>query len=72
MDCMVFVARLILDSKTRRPKGFGFVTFMSEDDAHKAIKGLNGRVTTPSSDVRVLLCSFQLLKPLSVTFYLFY
>uniref|UniRef100_A0A7N0UCN7 RRM domain-containing protein n=1 Tax=Kalanchoe fedtschenkoi TaxID=63787 RepID=A0A7N0UCN7_KALFE len=37
-------AHLILDQRTRRPKGFGFVTFGSEDEAQKAIKGLDGRI----------------------------
>ncbi|CAM8913171.1 unnamed protein product [Rhodiola kirilowii] len=37
-------AHLVMDTKTRRPKGFGFVTFGTEDEAQKAIKGLNGRI----------------------------
>ncbi|CAH9093874.1 unnamed protein product [Cuscuta epithymum] len=37
-------ARLLVDSKTRRPKGFGFVTFESETDAHNALKALNGKI----------------------------
>lgn len=41
----VFLARLISDQQTQRPKGFGFVTFKSEDDAQKALKALNGKVT---------------------------
>ncbi|CAM8909963.1 unnamed protein product [Rhodiola kirilowii] len=36
-------AHLVMDTKTRRPKGFGFVTFGTEDEAQKAIKGLNGK-----------------------------
>ncbi|XP_006418974.2 cold-inducible RNA-binding protein isoform X2 [Eutrema salsugineum] len=37
-------ARLIRDPETQRPKGFGFVTFESEDDAQKALKSLDGRI----------------------------
>jgi cold-inducible RNA-binding protein len=41
---VVCVARLVVESKTLRPKGFGFVTFESEADARKALKAMNGRV----------------------------
>uniref|UniRef100_A0A7N0ZZG4 RRM domain-containing protein n=1 Tax=Kalanchoe fedtschenkoi TaxID=63787 RepID=A0A7N0ZZG4_KALFE len=45
VGAQVFVStHLILDQRTRRPKGFGFVTFGSEDEAQKAIKGLDGRI----------------------------
>ncbi|KAG7627495.1 RNA-binding domain superfamily [Arabidopsis thaliana x Arabidopsis arenosa] len=37
-------ARLIRDSETQRPKGFGFITFDSEDDARKALKSLDGKI----------------------------
>ncbi|CAA7036781.1 unnamed protein product [Microthlaspi erraticum] len=37
-------ARLIRDPETQRPKGFGFVTYESEDDARKAIKSLDGKI----------------------------
>ncbi|CAH8296694.1 unnamed protein product [Eruca vesicaria subsp. sativa] len=37
-------ARLIKDSQTQRPKGFGFVTFESEDDAQKAMKAMDGKI----------------------------
>ncbi|KAG5253683.1 small RNA-binding protein [Salix suchowensis] len=40
----VCVARLVVEPKTHRPKGFGFVTFESEADAGKALKAMNGRV----------------------------
>lgn len=33
-----------MDEKTQRPKGFGFVTYESEVEAHKALKAMNGRV----------------------------
>ncbi|XP_059626641.1 organelle RRM domain-containing protein 6, chloroplastic-like [Cornus florida] len=37
-------ARLVKDPRTQRPKGFGFVTFESEVEAHKALKSMNGRI----------------------------
>ncbi|PON33282.1 Splicing factor-like protein [Trema orientale] len=37
-------ARLIVDPKTRRPKGLGFVTYESEVEAQKALKAMYGRV----------------------------
>ncbi|XP_025015555.1 small RNA-binding protein 11, chloroplastic isoform X1 [Ricinus communis] len=36
-------ARLVLDPRTQKPKGFGFVTFDSESQAQKALKAMNGR-----------------------------
>ncbi|KAI8573838.1 hypothetical protein RHMOL_Rhmol01G0306300 [Rhododendron molle] len=41
-------ARLVMDPITRRPKGFGFVTYDSEVEAQKAIKSMNGRVLSLS------------------------
>ncbi|KFK27526.1 hypothetical protein AALP_AA8G394900 [Arabis alpina] len=41
---LITQARLIRDSRTQRPKGFGFVTFESEDDAQKALKALDGKI----------------------------
>ncbi|XP_044482450.1 small RNA-binding protein 11, chloroplastic isoform X1 [Mangifera indica] len=41
---VVTEARMILDPKTQRPKGFGFVSFESEVEAQKALKAMNGRV----------------------------
>uniref|UniRef100_A0A166DEG5 RRM domain-containing protein n=1 Tax=Daucus carota subsp. sativus TaxID=79200 RepID=A0A166DEG5_DAUCS len=38
-------AKLVIDEKTQRPKGFGFVTFKSEDEARNALKAMNGRVS---------------------------
>lgn len=40
----LYTARLVIDRETRRPKGFGFVTFESEIDAQKALEAMNGRV----------------------------
>lgn len=37
----VMQVRIINDRETGRPRGFGFVTMASEDEAHKAIEALN-------------------------------
>lgn len=37
-------ARLVVDPRTQRPKGFGFVTFESDVDAQNALKAMNGKV----------------------------
>lgn len=36
-------ARVITDKFTRRSKGFGFVTFANDEDAAKAISGMDGK-----------------------------
>ncbi|KAK7272085.1 hypothetical protein RJT34_28472 [Clitoria ternatea] len=36
-------ANIVIDGKTGRPKGFGFVTYESQTQAEKAIKVMNGR-----------------------------
>ncbi|KAF8402850.1 hypothetical protein HHK36_010941 [Tetracentron sinense] len=41
---IVTEARLVMDQMTRRPKGFGFVTYDSEVEANKALKAMNGRI----------------------------
>nr|KAJ0194120.1 hypothetical protein LSAT_V11C800418910 [Lactuca sativa] len=37
-------ARLVVDSRTQRPKGFGFVSFESDVDAQNAMKAMNGKI----------------------------
>lgn len=39
----VVEARVITDRVTRRSKGFGFVTFSSDEDAAKAISAMDGK-----------------------------
>ena len=36
-------ANLMMDRETGRPRGFGFVTMGSAEEAQKAIEGLNGK-----------------------------
>jgi cold-inducible RNA-binding protein len=36
-------AILVMDSMTSRPRGFGFVTMTTPEEAQKAIAGLNGK-----------------------------
>ncbi len=35
-------AKVIFDRETNRSRGFGFVTFASEEDAQKAMESMNG------------------------------
>ncbi|KAK9154250.1 hypothetical protein Sjap_001730 [Stephania japonica] len=37
-------ARLVIDGRTQRPKGFGFVTYESEIEAQRALKAMDGRI----------------------------
>jgi cold-inducible RNA-binding protein len=36
-------ANLMMDRATGRPRGFGFITMSSPEEAQKAIEGMNGR-----------------------------
>ena len=39
----VLEANLMMDRMTNRPRGFGFVTMSSAEEAQKAIEGMNGK-----------------------------
>ncbi len=39
----VLEANLMMDRATGRPRGFGFVTMSTPDEAQKAIEGMNGK-----------------------------
>ena len=39
----VVEANLMMDRTTNRPRGFGFVTMSTPDEAQKAIEGMNGK-----------------------------
>jgi len=36
-------ANLMVDRMTSRPRGFGFVTMSSDEEARKAVEGMNGK-----------------------------
>ncbi|BAT91892.1 Organelle RRM domain-containing protein [Vigna angularis] len=42
---------LVFDPRTKRPKGYGFVSYNTEIEAEKALKAMNGRIV----DGRLLL-----------------
>lgn len=52
MECYLIIvfnifclsAKIVMDRVSDRSKGFGFVTFASEDEAQKAITEMNGKV----------------------------
>ena len=39
----VMEANLMMDRATGRPRGFGFVTMSTEEEANKAVEALNGK-----------------------------
>lgn len=59
-----FAANLVVDPRTQRPKGFGFVSYQSEIEAEKAMKAMNGRVILSYSistiGVCVCVCEIEL------------
>lgn len=44
LTLFVFTAKIIMDRVSDKSKGFGFVTFASEDEAQKALTEMNGKV----------------------------
>lgn len=54
-------ARLIMDSKTGRTKGYGFVTFETEAEAQNAIKVFHGKVSLSSILIMLFLLTLGFL-----------
>ena len=54
---MVPTAQVVSDRVSDRSKGFGFVTFSSQDEAHKAVEEMNGKVV--SCFVHMILWIFE-------------
>ena len=42
LNVTLFVARIIMDRETGRSRGFGFVTYTSDEEASSAIQALDG------------------------------
>ncbi|KAI0524445.1 hypothetical protein KFK09_003814 [Dendrobium nobile] len=57
-------AKIVMDRVSDRPKGFGFVTFASEDDAQNALERMNGKVLNG----RVIFVDIAKAKPTSYAF----
>ncbi|XP_044507957.1 small RNA-binding protein 11, chloroplastic-like [Mangifera indica] len=55
----VIEAKVVMDRVSDRSKGFGFVTFASEEEAEKALTGLNGKTING----RVIFVDFAKPKP---------
>ncbi|KAK7335758.1 hypothetical protein VNO80_27781 [Phaseolus coccineus] len=41
---LVTSVNLVVDPRTKRPKGFAFVSYKSQIEAEKAMKAMNGRI----------------------------
>ncbi|KAL9322852.1 hypothetical protein ACSQ67_010905 [Phaseolus vulgaris] len=41
---MCYSVNLVVDPRTKRPKGFAFVSYESQIEAEKAMKAMNGRI----------------------------
>lgn len=55
---MRLAAKIVMDRGSGRSKGFGFVTYASEEEAEKAVSGMNGKVKlTPPTPVDASLAS---------------
>lgn len=56
-----FPAKIIRDKASNRSKGFGYVTFATEDEARKALMEMNGKVNcfTYSYILRIMNYKYQ-------------
>ena len=43
-DSFLFAATIIMDKGKNSSKGYGYVTFSTEEEAHKALADMNGKV----------------------------
>ncbi|KOM44269.1 hypothetical protein LR48_Vigan05g187400, partial [Vigna angularis] len=59
---------LVFDPRTKRPKGYGFVSYNTEIEAEKALKAMNGRVIL--SHLYPLLFPFTNIIPGTLSVYL--
>lgn len=53
-------AKVVMDRVSDKSKGFGFVTFASEDEAHTALTEMNGKVCSLHFPLSLLLLFYIL------------
>lgn len=45
---LIVVVNLVMDNIAKRPRGFAFIRYASEEEAKKAIEGMHGKVNISS------------------------